>query len=36
MYDAGEHTVQEIADTFGVSRPMIRRPAQGEWPHGAA
>ena len=29
MYDAGEHTVQEIADTFGVSRPMIRRPAHG-------
>jgi len=21
MYDAGQHTVQEIADTFGVSRP---------------
>lgn len=25
MYDAGEHTVQEIADTFGVSRPTIYR-----------
>jgi len=21
MYDAGQHTVQEIADTFGVCRP---------------
>jgi len=26
MYDAGQqHTVQEIADTFGVSRPTIYR-----------
>jgi len=25
MYDAGHHTVQEIADTFGVSRPTIYR-----------
>ncbi len=25
MYDAGGHTVQEIADTFGVSRPTIYR-----------
>jgi DNA invertase Pin-like site-specific DNA recombinase len=25
MYDGGEHTVQEIADTFGVSRPTIYR-----------
>ncbi|MDT0264247.1 recombinase family protein [Jatrophihabitans lederbergiae] len=25
MYDAGELTVQEIADTFGVSRPTIYR-----------
>jgi len=25
MYDAGEHTVQAIADTFGVSRPTIYR-----------
>jgi len=25
MYDAGEHTVQEIADTFGLSRPTIYR-----------
>ena len=25
MYDAGEHTVQEIADTFGVSRPTTYR-----------
>ena len=25
MYDRGEHTVQEIADTFGVSRPTIYR-----------
>jgi DNA invertase Pin-like site-specific DNA recombinase len=25
MYDAGEHTVQQIADTFGVSRPTIYR-----------
>ncbi len=33
MYDAGQHTVQQIADTFGVSRPTVyrhltdRRPA---------
>ena len=25
MYDAGEHTVQQIAETFGVSRPTIYR-----------
>jgi DNA invertase Pin-like site-specific DNA recombinase len=25
MYDAGKHTVQEIAETFGVSRPTIYR-----------
>lgn len=25
MYDAGGHTVQKIADTFGVSRPTIYR-----------
>ena len=25
MYDAGQHTLQEIADTFGVSRPTIYR-----------
>jgi DNA invertase Pin-like site-specific DNA recombinase len=25
MYDAGGHTVQEIANTFGVSRPTIYR-----------
>ncbi len=25
MYDAGQHTVQQIADTFGVSRPTIYR-----------
>jgi len=25
MYDGGEHTVQEIADTFGVSRPTVYR-----------
>jgi len=25
MYDAGGHTVQQIADTFGVSRPTIYR-----------
>jgi DNA invertase Pin-like site-specific DNA recombinase len=25
MYDEGAHTVQEIADTFGVSRPTIYR-----------
>jgi predicted transcriptional regulator len=24
-YDAGGHTVQEIADTFGVTRPTIYR-----------
>jgi predicted transcriptional regulator YheO len=25
MYDAGEHTVQQIAETFAVSRPTIYR-----------
>lgn len=25
MYDAAEHTVQQIADTFGLSRPTIYR-----------
>jgi len=25
MYDVGQHTVQEIADTFGVFRPTIYR-----------
>ncbi len=25
MYDAGQHTVQEIAATFGVCRPTIYR-----------
>ncbi len=25
MYDGGQHTVQEIAETFGVSRPTIYR-----------
>jgi AcrR family transcriptional regulator len=25
MYDAGELTVQDIADTFGVTRPTIYR-----------
>jgi Helix-turn-helix domain of resolvase len=25
MYDAGQHTVQQIGDTFGVSRPTIYR-----------
>ncbi len=29
MYDAGQHTVQEIADTFGVSRPTIYRHLTG-------
>ncbi len=29
MYDAGQHTVQEIADTFGVSRPTIYRHLSG-------
>jgi DNA-binding transcriptional ArsR family regulator len=28
MYDAGEHTVQQIADAFGVSRPTIYRHLQ--------
>ncbi|GGV40748.1 recombinase family protein [Paenarthrobacter nicotinovorans] len=28
MYDSMEHTVQEIADTFGVSRPTIYRHLQ--------
>ena len=30
MYDSGNHTVQEIADTFGVSRPTIYRHLQDE------
>lgn len=30
MYNAGGHTVQEIADTFGVSRPTIYRHLQGD------
>ena len=30
MYDAGQHTVQEIADTFGVSRPTIYRHLDGD------
>ena len=25
MCHAGQHTVQEIADTFGISRPTIYR-----------
>ena len=29
MYDAGQHTVQEIAGTFGVSRPTIYRHLAG-------
>jgi len=29
MYDAGKHTVQEIAETFGVSRPTIYRHLDG-------
>ncbi len=29
MYDDGQHTVQEIADTFGVSRPTIYRHLRG-------
>ena len=29
MYDAGQHTVQDIADTFGVSRPTIYRHLAG-------
>ncbi len=29
MYDARQHTVQEIADTFGVSRPTIYRHLDG-------
>ncbi len=40
MYDAGQHTVQQIADTCGVSRPTIyrhlgtsTRPAQGSSGH---
>ncbi len=33
MYDAGQHTVQEIADTFGVSRPTVYRHLTG---HAAA
>ena len=32
MYDAGQHTVQEIADTFGVSRPTIYRHLIGPTP----
>lgn len=30
MYDAGEHTVQQIAETFGVSRPTIYRHLEKE------
>ena len=29
MYDAGEHTVAQIAETFGVSRPTIYRHLDG-------
>jgi len=29
MYDGGEHTMQQIADTFGVSRPTIYRHLAG-------
>ena len=29
MYDAGQHTVQEIADTVGVSRPTTYRHLAG-------
>lgn len=29
MYDAGQDTVQEIADIFGVSRPTIYRHLAG-------
>ena len=25
MYDSGDYTVQQIADTFGVTRPTIYR-----------
>ncbi|MFD3808161.1 helix-turn-helix domain-containing protein [Streptomyces sp. NPDC058611] len=25
MYDSGDHTVQQIADEFGVTRPTIYR-----------
>jgi DNA invertase Pin-like site-specific DNA recombinase len=35
MYDAGQHTVQEIADTFGVSRPTIYRHLAAGGPEGA-
>ena len=30
MYEAKQHTVQEIADTFGVSRPTIYRHLAGD------
>ena len=36
MYDAGGHTVQQIADTFGVSRPTIYRHLDGAARPGAA
>ena len=38
MYDARQHTVQEIADTFGVSRPTIYRHLDGTppVPHSSA
>lgn len=36
MYDAGGHTVQEIADTFGVSRPTIYRHLQAAPARSAA
>lgn len=36
MYDAGGHTVQEIADTFGVSRPTIYRHLSQQGSHDPA
>jgi len=36
MYDARQHTVQEIADTFGVSRPTIYRHLGGTARHSPA
>jgi DNA invertase Pin-like site-specific DNA recombinase len=30
MYDSGEHTVQQIAETFGVTRPTIYRHLQAQ------
>ena len=35
MYESGEHTVQQIADEFGVTRPTIYRHVGKLTPAGA-